>query len=98
MNVIWTQRALKAYFKVADYLQKEWGDTVVKNFADEVDKLISEIKNTPDMFEASKKYKYVRKGLVTKHNTLFYRIKPRKKEIELLIFWDNRRDDKKRPY
>jgi plasmid stabilization system protein ParE len=98
VNIIWTQRALKAYFKVSDYLQKEWGNTIVVNFADEVDRLIKEIKETPNMFEESKTYKNVRKELVTKHNTLFYRIKPRKKEIELLIFWNNRRDDKKSPY
>lgn len=98
MRVIWTQRALKTYFKVADYLGNEWGETVVKNFSQEVEKFIREIKENPLMFEISRKYKNVRKGFVTKHNTVFYRIKPRKKEIELLIFWDNRRDDKKRPY
>jgi hypothetical protein len=44
------------------------------------------------MFQASRKKKNVRKGLITKHNTLYYRIKPRKKELELIIFWDNRKD------
>ena len=48
------------------------------------------------MFEVSKKYKNVRKGYVTKHNAIFYRIKPRKKEI--LLFLDNRQDDKRRLY
>jgi len=56
------------------------------------------IKEAPYIFEASKKYKDVRKGFVTEHNTLYYRMRPGKKEIELLIFWDNRQDDKKRPY
>ena len=98
MNVIWTQRALKTYCKVADYLKEEWGNAVVENFGNEVERVIREIKENPNIFEVSKKYKNVRKGFVTEHNSLFYRIKPRKKEIELLIFWDNRQDDKKRPY
>ena len=80
---------------VTDYLQGEWSDTVVRNFAKEVDRVISEIKENPTMFEVSKKYKNVRKGYVTKHNAIFYRIKPRKKEI--LLFLDNRQDDKRRP-
>ena len=98
MTITWTKRALNSYFKVADYLQEKWGETVVRNFVADVDKVISQIEETPNMFEVSKKYKNVRKGYITEHNTLYYRIKPRKKKVELLIFWDNRRDDKKRPY
>lgn len=98
MTVIWTFRALKTYFKVSDYLQNEWGGKVVRNFADEVEKVIKEILENPYMFEVSKKYKNVRKGHVNEHNTMFYRIKPRKNEIEILIFWDNRQDDNRRPY
>jgi hypothetical protein len=98
MIVIWTFKALKTYFTVCDYLQGEWGSIVVKNFANEVERVIREIKENPSMFEVSKKYKSIRKGVVTEHNTMFYRIKPRKKEIEILIFWDNRQDDKRRPY
>jgi plasmid stabilization system protein ParE len=98
MTIIWTKRALKTYFKVSDYLQEEWGESVVRNFAQEVENLLTEIKENPLMFEVSKKYKNVRKGFATEHNNVFYRIKPRKKQIELLIFWDNRRDHKKRPY
>ena len=44
------------------------------------------------MFEESRKKKNVRKGFVTKHNTLYYRVRPRKKELQLLLFWDNRQD------
>jgi hypothetical protein len=98
MTVIWTYTALKTYFEVSDYLQFEWGDVVVKNFGDKVAKIISEIKESPFMFEESKKYKNIRKGFITEHNMMFYRIKPRKKQIEILIFWDNRQDDKRKPY
>jgi plasmid stabilization system protein ParE len=98
MTVIWTFKALNSYFKVSDYLQDKWGDAVVRNFVDEVERVIKEIMENPLMFEGSKKFKNVRKGFITEHNTMFYRIKPRKKEIEILIFWGNRQDDKRRPY
>jgi plasmid stabilization system protein ParE len=98
MRVIWTQRALNSYFKVADYLQEKWGERVVNDFTTKVQKVIEQIKEMPNMFEVSKKYKNVRKGFVTEHNTLYYRVKERKKEIELLIFWDNRQEPKKLKY
>jgi len=98
MNIIWSLRALKSYFIVSDYLQNEWGTTVANKFSEDVERLFLVIKKDPHIFEASKKYKNVRKGFLTKHNMMFYRIKPRKKEIEILLFWDNRKDPKKRPY
>jgi hypothetical protein len=44
------------------------------------------------MFKASKKKKSVRKGFITEHNSLYYQVKPRKREIELITFWDNRQN------
>jgi plasmid stabilization system protein ParE len=98
MKITWSSRALKTYFKVADYLEKEWGNDVVVDFTDKVERVINNIKEQPNMFASSKHYKHVRKGFITEHNTIFYRVKPRKKEIELLVFWDNRQDDKKSKY
>lgn len=98
MKIIWTNRALISYFKIADYLKEEWGETVTKNFEAEVERTILKISESPLMFKTSKKYKNVRKDFITKHNTLFYRVKPRKNIIEILIFWDNRQDDNKSPY
>jgi len=50
------------------------------------------------MFKTSEKKKNIRKGFVTKHTSLYYRVKPRKKSIELLAFWDNRQNPKKFKY
>ena len=50
------------------------------------------------MFLVSKKKMYVRKGLITKHNTLYYRTKPQNKKIELITFCDNRQDPKRLAY
>ena len=65
---------------------------------DKTEKVLSLIAKDPEMFEISRKKKNVRKGFITKHNTLYYRIKPRKKELELITFWDNRQDPKKLAY
>ena len=83
---------------MADYLQVEWGYEVVYNFTNAVEKVIKQITETPSLFEESPKYRYIRKGFITEHNTMYYRVKPRKKEIEILVFWDNRRNPIKNPY
>ena len=98
MRVVWSFKALQTYFTIVDYLKNEWGDNIAENFIIKVEKVIDEIRQNPYMFEASKKYKNVRKGFLDKHNLLFYRVKPRKEIIELLIFWDTRQDDKKIRY
>ncbi len=98
MEVRWTPRARRTYFKVLDHLEKAWTEKEILNFINEVDTLLEQIKQNPEMFEESRKKRYVRKGFVTKHNTLFYRIRPRKKELQLLLFWDNRDDPRKLPY
>ena len=94
----WTPTSKVTYLDVLSYLNENWTKKELQNFVDTVEKVISQIVVEPYMFAASKKKKNIRKGFVTKHNTLYYRIKPRKKEIELLTFWDNRQDPGKLPY
>jgi len=98
MKVSWTPTARITYFKVLEYLEEAWTKKEIQNFIDEVEKVISQIITDPYMFEASRKKKNVRKGFVTKHNTLYYRVKPRKKEVELITFWDNRQNPDKLAY
>ena len=98
MKISWTPTARKTYFNVLDYLEEAWSKREVQNFADEVEKVLNQITENPDMFEASGKKKNIRKGYITRHNALYYRVKPGKKELELLTFWDNRQDPVKMMY
>lgn len=98
MKVSWTPKARFTYFRVLEYLDEAWTIREIQNFVDRTEKTLSQIVKTPEMFEASRKKKNVRKGLITKHNTLYYRIRIRKQEIELITFWDNRQNPKKLAY
>lgn len=92
MRVSWTPTARLTYLKILDYIQKEWTKREVQNFINEVQKVLSQLEQNPDMFQSSKKIKNVRKGFISRHITLFYRIKLEKKELEHITFWDNRQD------
>ncbi len=78
-----------------NFLEETWSIRDVEKFINEVDNILELISKKPYLFEASRKSKNIRKGLITKHNTLYYRVKPKKQEIELITFWDNRQDPKK---
>ena len=95
MKVIWTPTALKSYFKIFNFLNENWTKKEVENFVNQTDKIIEQIAKNPKMFVATEKRKNVRKGFVNNLVSLFYKVYPRKKEIQLLKFHDNRQNPKK---
>jgi len=80
---------------ILSYLEKEWGVNSVQNFISDVNVILMTVSRNPIMFISTRKKRDIRKGKITKHISLYYRIKQRKNEIELLTFWDNRQDPKK---
>jgi len=92
MKVSWTPKALKSFMEIVDFLNERWTKKEIEAFAEQTDKVIDQIAENPYMFVATEKRKNVRRGLVNRLVSLFYRVKPRKKEIELLRFRDNRMD------
>lgn len=95
MKVIWSPKAIKSFDKIVDFLSERWTKKEIEAFVDQTDKVVEQIVENPYMFVATEKRKNVRKGLVNKLVSLFYRVKPRKKEIEFLKFHDNRQDPEK---
>lgn len=98
MKISWTPTARKTYFKVLEYLDEAWTQREIQNFVERTEKVLKLIAKDSEMFEASRMKKNIRKGLITKHNTLYYRIRSRKQEIELITFWDNRQNPEKLAY
>ena len=98
MKVCWTPESKITYLKILAYLDESWSQRELQNFVDTVENVINQIIDEPYMFGASPKKKNIRKGFVTKHTTLYYRIKPGEKEIELLTFWDNRQNPDRLAY
>lgn len=93
-KIIWSPRAEKSYNRISDYILEKWSKKEVKKFNDIASSTILKIVKNPEMFVASKKQKKIRKGFVTKHTSLIYKIKSNK-IIELVYFWDNRQNPKK---
>lgn len=98
MKIIWTYTAKGTFAQILEYLLENWTTKELDKFTKEVRNIIGQIEANPYMFESSSKNNSVRKGLVNNLVSLFYRVQPQKKEIELLLFWNNRQNPKKLKY
>lgn len=95
-EIKWTIPAKESYENILAYLVKEWTDKEVKNFINIVEDKLQFITIYPDIFTRTHKRKNIHKVTLSKQVVLFYRNYQVKQQIELLIFWDTRRNPSKR--
>ncbi len=95
LKVIWSPQAIETFSEIVDYLHKYWTEKEVTNFVRQSNKIIEHICYNPGMYRESEKKKHQHRAFIFKPVSLVYRYKPRKKEIELITFWNNRRNPKK---
>ena len=91
----WLPHATISYRRILDYLRREWNQKVLNNFIDITDKNLLLLSQGKIRGTESDKNLGVHRILITKHSYLIYRLRPRKKEIELLVFWDTRQNPTK---
>jgi len=94
--VIWSPLAENDLSAILYYLQNNWNQQVVIKYIDKIEYLIIQIANHPKQFPLVNKKKRVRKCVVTKHNTIFYR--EQKESVELLRIFDNRQNPLSKKY
>lgn len=95
-RIIWTKNAREDLKAIIKYLKEEWSLTVAEKFIIDVYQKIDLISNFPFSGIKSFKNKSVRKIVITRHNSLYYKIEEDK--IRLLDFFDNRQDLEKDVY
>ena len=95
-TIIWNRRASNNFNSIIEYLQKEWGDRVTKSFVTRTYQIIEFLALHPEMGFVENTEKQIRGFVITKHNTLYYRIEDQK--IVLLNFFDNRQHPNKKTF
>lgn len=91
----WSDTSEETFKRVVHYLNKNWSKHEVNNFRLATFKVIRNISESPRMYPKADQDN-TREALVMPHISLLYEILPKK--IELLIFWDNRQDPRRKPY
>lgn len=88
-----SKTAQKKLEKLFEYLIMEWSIKAKDDFVKKLDYSIKIIKNQPEIFPISKKGKGLRKCVITKHTTLYYRYNTRR--INIVTLFDTRQNPNK---
>jgi plasmid stabilization system protein ParE len=86
-SFLWSDSAKASFNNIIEYLKKAWTDKEIDKFINETEAFLSMLKRYPEMCRPSQKRKHVRVGILNKHTQIIYHYKPRKKQIEVLLFW-----------
>lgn len=92
-NLYWAPKAEQDYDSNLDHIILEFGIEVTLRFIDKVDSIIDLIMQGNVTFLGTE-YKDVYKIVIVPKITLFYRINQTTNTLELLRFWNNKRDPK----
>ncbi len=88
-KIFWTDHALNELAHTFDYLETHFTERESRNLAAEIDKILTLISRDPHIFPESET-KGVRRTVIFKFNTLYYREKEH--IIEIISFFSNRQD------
>ncbi|CAI8194583.1 MAG: Uncharacterised protein [Formosa sp. Hel1_33_131] len=94
MEIVWTKLAKITYIEVLENLKKRWTKKELKNFKDLTNELLEKVKNEQVEHLVANQNLGVRKGVVHKNVSLFYREDRNNKKIYLITFFNNRMDPK----
>jgi plasmid stabilization system protein ParE len=90
-EIVWTAKALDSYVGNIQYLQQAWTQKEISTFIQIVEKKLEIISSHPYLGSPrNKKSHNIRFTILNKSVSLIYSVKTRKKQIELLLFWNTR--------
>lgn len=97
-EILWTDCAKISFNKIVEYLRQEWTEKEVQKFIEAAKKMLSTLKQYPEICRPSLKRKNVRIGILNKHTQIIYHFKPGKKQLEILLFWNFKQNPAKLKY
>lgn len=92
-KLIWSDEALSNLKGIIDYLEDRWTIREIKKFAQLLDKQLQLIVNNPFLYAESDKSNGLRKSVLSKQTTIYYRII--NTEIRIIALFDNRQSQNK---
>lgn len=94
-SITWMPEALVTFDSRIEYLKIHWTEKEIANFQIRVKEYLDVLKDKPYIGKKADRLNNVHIGLIIKQVSLIYKIKVRTREIELLLFIDNRQNPKK---
>ena len=91
--IVWSRLAEHDYAGILKYLNENWDEKVVFLFLGLTENILRQISENPRQFPLIYKKRKIRKCVLTRHNTIFYR--DNKTQIDILRVYDTRQDPEK---
>ena len=92
-RVVWTDHALIELRQAISYLEQNFSDREIQQLASKIESTLSLIATQPAMYPESPQRKGVRRVVIMRFNTLYYRVEGQ--QIEVISFFSNRQDAEK---
>lgn len=92
-SVFWLHEAEINYYDELDFIFRKWNITEVENFIILIHNFLETLSNDPTIGIYSKKYGSY-SFVISKQTTLFYRVIEKELKIELLLFWNKKKNPK----
>jgi plasmid stabilization system protein ParE len=92
-KLIWSDEALNNLNGIINYLENWWSKREIKRFAQLLDKQLKLIENNPKLFAESDKSNGLRKSVLSRQTTIYYKIIDY--QIRLVSLFDNRQNPNK---
>ncbi|MEI6048599.1 MAG: type II toxin-antitoxin system RelE/ParE family toxin [Bacteroidota bacterium] len=92
-KIIWTDEAYKNLQYIVNYLEEFWTSREIRKFAKLLDKQLILITKNPSLYPYSNKAGQIRKSVLTKQITLYYKVTGI--EIYLITLFDSRQSPDK---
>lgn len=89
-QIVWSRFAENDFAAILEYLNENWDEKVAYQFIDLTENILHQISINPRQFPLIYKKGKIRKCVLTKHNTIFYR--DNKTQIDILRIYDTRQD------
>lgn len=86
----WSSFADSDFTKLLEYLEFKWNNKVCTDFIENLDYCVAQIEKNPKLFPFINIEFQIKKCVVTKHNSIFYR--ETNSRIEILRLYDTRQN------
>lgn len=89
-QIIWSPLAENDFENILEYLEKKWGEKIAYQFIEISSIILRQISAKPKLFPLINKKLKIRRCVLTKHNSIYYRESTT--QIEILRIFDTRQD------
>ncbi len=88
--VVWAPSAKEEFADLLGYIEAYYGTDAALIVMDKVEETVEIIRLFPNAYPSSRQQPGIRKAVITKQTSLFYRVL--ETQIQLLHLWDNRQN------